>query len=341
MFDIPQWHFAYSKPTSLALIKHYPEDFIVEERLGYDLSGEGEHVYLFIEKKGLNTEQVVKALSRHFSKSVRLISYAGLKDKQAVTRQWFSIHCPGEHLEGLDQLKGEGWSVLSHHRHNKKLKKGGLSANRFQLILRELELIEDIETRLAWIKEKGVPNYFGQQRFGHEGKNLLHAKALLLENKPCKDRFLKGIYYSAARSYLFNCILSARVEQQNWNKALAGDVMQLSGSQSIFVIDEPDETIEKRVHEHDISPAVPLWGKGEEKAHAQALAAQSKALEGLEPWLSALEKHDLARSYRALVLMPQDLKWEWQERELHLSFELPAGCFATSVLRELLASRVD
>lgn len=336
MFDYNTLAYAYGQPEAHGQLKNSPDDFIVEEQLGFSLTGEGEHLFLYIEKRGLNTEELVKALARSLQRPAKTISYAGLKDRQATTRQWLSIHCPGEHIENADSLNGEGWRVLQSSRHNKKLKTGALSANQFQLVLREVDQINVVEQRLAQVKKSGVPNYFGEQRFGYQGQNLIKAQQVLFDNAKIKDRFLRGIYYSAARSMLFNLILSRRIELQNWNKALAGDVMQLSGTHSIFQIEQPDEAIVQRVAELDLSPAAPLWGKGAEMATAEALDLQQDILREYQNWCEALERHDLQRAYRALRLPVTDLIWQWQDNNLSLQFSLDAGCYATSVVRELM-----
>ncbi|ASQ45529.1 tRNA pseudouridine(13) synthase TruD [Legionella clemsonensis] len=335
MSDFKPQAFAYGKPNSTGNIKCSPEDFSVHEILGFDLTGEGEHLYLQIEKKGLNTEEVVRSLARRLVKSEKAISYAGLKDKEAVTTQWFSIHCPGEVINA-ETLEGEGWRVLQAKRHAKKLRTGALAANQFTLVVRDLTHLEKVEERLEQISANGVPNYFGPQRFGYGNNNLLKAEQLLLAGIRVKNRFLRGIYYSAARAFLFNQILSERVQANTWNKAMAGDVMQLTGSNSIFSIEESDAVIEKRVAEFDISPAAPLWGRGEERLQMQALALQQKALLPYNSWCKALEQHGLDRAYRSLRLVVEQMKWDWQGDNLQLSFQLTAGSYATAVMRELI-----
>lgn len=337
MFDYQNLAFAYGIPTSVGKIKVSPADFKVNEFLGFDLSGDGEHVYLQIEKTGLTTDELLKELARCLGKSEKMISYAGLKDKEAVTTQWISIHCPGEEIDSPLSLKGEKWRVIQAQRHAKKLRTGALEANEFILILRELNDRQELEHRLQKIKQGGVPNYFGSQRFGYDNQNLVKAEKLLSGEIKVKNHFLRGLYYSAARSFLFNQIVSSRVQMATWNKAIAGDVMQLAGTNSIFSIEEPDEILEKRLAEFDISPAAPLWGKGAERASLQALDCQQKALAGLEPWCVGLERQGLERSYRALMLVVENMQWHWQDNHnLEVSFRLPAGSYATSVVRELV-----
>ncbi|HHF7343632.1 TPA: tRNA pseudouridine(13) synthase TruD [Legionella feeleii] len=336
MFDFNDLEFAHGKPQATGTMKTTAEDFKVDEELGFELSGQGEHLYLRIEKKGLNTEEVVKALARTLGKSEKNISYAGLKDRQALTTQWLCVHCPGEEIISPDLLAGEGWRVIESKRHLKKLKIGALEANRFNLILRDIKECEEVENRLQQIRGVGVPNYFGAQRFGYEGQNLVKAEAFFSGHIKVKNRFLRGIYYSAARAFLFNQILSARVKAATWNTALPGDVMQLTGKNSIFSIEAPDELIQTRVEDFDLSPAAPLWGKGQERVGGDALTQQEQVLDRYKFWCEALESHGLERAYRPLVLPIEDLMWNWQDNQLNLSFRLTSGSYATSVVRELI-----
>lgn len=336
MYDINDLAFAYGRPVVSGVFKASAEDFKVDEVLGFELSGVGEHQFLRIEKRGLNTEELVKRLAVCVNKPVKSISYAGLKDRQALTTQWLSVHCAGEEIPDANSLHGEGWRVIESHRHLKKLKTGALAGNKFTLVVRDIQDSDAVDARLQLIKAGGVPNYFGPQRFGHQGQNLVRAEALLLKGVRVKDRFLRGIYYSAARSFLFNRMLSVRVSHHNWNKAVPGDVMQLAGKNSIFPIDIPDDSIHTRVANHDLSPALPMWGRGDERASLEALALQQAGLHGFDSWCTALEEQGLERAYRAQVLWVNDLAWKWADGHLVLSFELTAGAYATSVLREVI-----
>lgn len=340
MFDYTQLAFAFGKPQSIGSIKQSPDDFKVDELLGFELSGEGEHQFLLIEKRGLNTEELIKSLARLTGYLEKNISCAGLKDRQAVTRQWISIHCPGHAIDNANELCGNGWRVIESNRHIKKLKTGALIGNKFRLVIRDIVGKEDIEARLQRIKQYGVPNYFGNQRFGFDGQNVIKAKSMLLDGVKIKNRFLRGMYYSAARSFLFNLILSERIKIGAWNKALPGDIMQLGGKNSIFPIEIPDDLIHSRVQSFDISPASPLWGRGRDSADGEALIVQQQALAGFDDWCHALEQHGLERGWRALMLAVNHLTWQWQnDTVLSLSFTLTSGSYATSVIRELLDLR--
>ena len=331
-----EWSRVYGLPRSTALFKSTPEDFQVNEFFDTPFSGQGEHIVLKIEKRGLTTEEVVKSLSKLIHKSVKLISYAGLKDRQALTTQWFSIHAPGEVIEGIGELEAPGWRVLEHTRHHKKLRPGFLTGNQFILRLHDLTHAEDLIQRIAQIKKYGVPNYFGEQRFGFQAGNLNKAEELLVQGRKVKDRFLKGMYCSAARSWIYNLILSERVTKQCWNLPLSGDVMQLCGSNSIFVIDEVNDEIVQRITEKDISPASPLPGKGKQLIKGMALELINEVYRNWSKWITGLEQYGLDEAWRANILHVEQLECMIKNDTAELSFILPAGSYATAVLREMV-----
>lgn len=330
------WPHLCGRPKSTATFKLTPEDFQVNEFFEGEFSGEGEHIVLKIEKRGLTTEEVVKSLARLINKPVRLISYAGLKDRQALSTQWLSVHAPGEEIEGIEKLEASGWRVLESTRHNKKLRPGFLTGNHFVVKLRNVSDEQDLVARIEQIKVTGVPNYFGEQRFGREGGNLIKAEEMLVHGRKVKDRFLKGMYYSAARSWLYNLILAKRVTEQNWNVPLVGDVMQLQGSNSIFVIDEVDEQLISRVKEKDVSPASPLPGKGKNMVKGKASELIQELYADWKPWLTGLEEHGLEEAWRSNILHVDQFECNFESDTAELSFTLPAGTYATGVLRELV-----
>jgi tRNA pseudouridine13 synthase len=335
MFSL-DWPRAYGLPKSAAQFKCSPEDFQVNEFFDKAFTGEGEHILLKIEKRGLTTEEVVKSLAKKVEKSVKAIGYAGLKDKQALTTQWLSIHAPGEQISGIEQLSSPGWRVLECTRHHKKLKPGFLAGNQFVLCLRELTHDEDLIQRIEQVKKNGVPNYFGEQRFGRESSNLSKAEALLVQGHRVKDRFLKGMYCSAARSWIYNLILSQRVIEECWNTPLSGDVMQLQGSNSIFVIDNIQDELLQRIQKKDISPASPLPGKSIYIVKDKALELINKIYADWQLWITGLEQHGLEEAWRANILQVEQFEYTIKNNTVHMSFILPAGSYATTVLRELI-----
>ncbi|KTC88526.1 tRNA pseudouridine(13) synthase TruD [Legionella cincinnatiensis] len=329
------WSRVYGLPKSRAVFKNTPEDFQVNEFFDSPFTGQGEHILLKIEKRGLTTEEVVKSLAKLLHKPIKSIGYAGLKDRQALTTQWLSIHAPGEIIPEIEHYAASGWRVLECTRHHKKLRPGFLTGNQFVICLREVSHLEALQQRIAQIKEFGVPNYFGEQRFGREAGNLSKAEEMLVHGRKVKDRFLKGIYSSAARSWLYNLILSQRVIENCWNTPLPGDVIQLSGSNSIFVIDEVSEELLQRIRDKDISPASPLPGISKQKARDKALELINKIYTNWQSWLNGLVLLGLEEAWRANILHVEQLKCIIQNNLVELSFVLPAGSYATAVLREL------
>ena len=336
MFSL-NFPYAHGAPNSNAVFKSTPEDFQVNEFFNETFSGEGEHILLKIEKRGVNTEDVVRSLARLINKSPKLISYAGLKDKQALTTQWLSVHAPGEEIAGIEELSAPGWKILESTRHNKKLKPGFLAGNHFTIHLRNLSNLENFKERVQMIIDLGVPNYFGEQRFGREAANLLRAEEVLVKGRKIKDKFLRGMYFSAARSWLYNLILAKRVEEGTWNTILLGDVLQLNGSNSIFVADEIDEVLIQRVKDKDLSPASPLPGKSKNKVKEEAAALIQTVYEPWQAWLTGLEKHGLEEAWRTNVLHAQELSYELEGDGATLSFSLAPGTYATTILRELVS----
>lgn len=328
------WPYLNGIPKSTASFKLTPEDFQVNEFFDEPFSGDGEHMVVKIEKRGLTTEAVVKALARMINKPEKSISYAGLKDRQGVTTQWLSIHVPGEHIAGLEAVEGQGFRVLEVSRHHKKLRPGFLAGNRFIIRLHDITDKNDLLMRIERLRSQGVPNYFGEQRFGREGGNLIKAQEMLVQGRKVKDRFLKGMYCSAARSWLFNLILSQRVMDSTWNVPLIGDRMQLSGSNSIFAIDVVDDELIKRVQERDISPASPLPGKSKRKIDVISLI--NALYSEWQPWIDGLERLGLEEAWRANILHVTELEYVIKNNSVHLSFSLPPGAYATTVLRELV-----
>jgi len=330
--------FAYGIPPATARLRQTPEDFQVEEQLGFEPDGEGEHLWLWVEKRGLNSEQLARELARLGGMKAGEIGYAGMKDRHALTRQWFSV--PVRHAVG-DALQwcGAGWRVLHGARARRKLRRGGLRGNRFMITLREVRGdLGAIEARLQEIAVRGVPNYFGEQRFGHD--NLARAEAMVHGELRVADRHVRGLYLSSVRAALFNSVAARRVRDRTWDQALPGEALNLDGSRSFFVIDAPDEAIARRLAAGDVHPTGPLWGKGEPPSRGEALAADRAAMvECPDWWRDACCRAGMEQERRPLRLVVRELQWQWGDGgRLCLGFALAAGGYATAVLRELAAS---
>lgn len=329
-----------------AKIRCSPEDFVVEELLELKPEPAGEHLWLRVQKRGENTEYVARLLARAAEVDQRAVGYAGRKDRHALTTQWFSVQLPGRPDPDFRALP-PSVVILEAQRRNRKLQTGALQGNRFRLVLRDFEGDRDaLERRLLDSRGGGVPNYFGEQRFGRDASNLERALALFRGELRVRDRSERGLLLSAARSALFNAILARRVAQGSWCSALAGDLMVLDGSRSFFAVAEPDATLAERLARGDIHPSGALWGRGEPGTTAAAGELERAVAAGMAQICAGLAKHGLEQERRPLRLMPRDMTWCWLgESVLELEFRLDAGGFATTVLADLLevedAGRVD
>lgn len=341
MNPVPSWPHAAPPPLSAALLRVRPEDFQVEERMPIVPTGSGEHLWLRVRKRGFNTEHVAKLLARIAGIARRDVGYAGMKDRHAVTVQWFSLQLAGRGDPGWQELP-DGIEVLEAVRHNRKLKTGALAGNCFTLVLRECRGdAHAMHARVEALRRAGAPNYFGEQRFGRDGANVAHARALFAGAETVRNRHLQGLYLSAARSFLFNEVLAERVRAGNWNALLPGEACMLAGSRSFFVVDEPDAETQRRLAAYDIHPGGPLWGRGEPPCRADALALEQQVAARYPELTHGLEEAGLRQERRALRVMPEAIEAEPVERDgWRLRFCLPAGSYATAVVRELADYRV-
>ena len=314
--------YLHGKPQGHGVLKANPEDFVVVEDLGFEPDGEGEHILVRILKNGCNTRFVADALAKFLKIHAREVSFAGQKDKHAVTEQWLCARVPGNAMPDLSKFELEGCKVLEYARHKRKLRLGALKGNEFTLVLREVSERNDVEARLQAINERGVPNYFGAQRFGIGGSNLQGALRWAQSDAPVRDRNKRSFWLSAARSALFNQIVSERLKKTDFNQVVDGDALQLSGRGSWFVATQEEHTeLQRRV---------------DALAFEEAAVADETALQSL----LLREKVDASR--RAMLLYPQQLSWNWwDDVTVELRFWLPAGSFATSVVRELINTMGD
>jgi len=333
--DLPR---AHGYPSATARWRVVPEDFVVAEVLGFEPAGKGQHVLLQVRKRGANTPWVARELARLAGVAPAAVGYSGLKDRHAVTTQWFSLDLAGRPEPDWSSLGAEAVEVLAAHRHDRKLRRGAHRGNRFRLRLRDLEGDRDaLEARLAAVRDRGVPDYFGEQRFGREGANPEKALAMLTGELRVRDRNERSLYLSTARSVLFNRVLAARVAAGTWDGLLAGDVLMLDGRHSWFVADAVTADLGERVTRGELHPTGPLWGRGELDSRAEGRAAEEAALAGCEVWCQGLEQAGLEQDRRALRVLARDLAWEWlPEGDLMLALTLVAGAYATALLREIV-----
>jgi len=333
--SIPDWAYAYGGAQSQGIIRKIPDDFIVNEIQSFEHSGTGEHAFVLIEKCSENTDYVARLLARFAGVRQRDVSYAGLKDRHARTTQWFSIWLPGKPDPDWEALKSETIKVLQTTRHNKKLKRGSLAGNQFIIRIRDWRGDKDVlEQQLQTIIGQGVPNYFGAQRFGREGANIARAIALFSGEKVSRNQ--RSIYLSAARSYLFNHILSKRVTNQSWDQPLVGDVLMFDDSHSFFKVETLDESILQRVAQLDAHPTGVLWGKGDSQTSAGVALLEQQIIDQYSDLATGLIAFGVENSRRVLRSHIQELQWQFiDSTSLELSFTLNPGCYATALLREV------
>jgi len=340
------WPHTASPALSMATLRSVPEDFVVEELMPYALTGAGEHLWVKLRKRGYNTEQVAKQLARTAGVTRLKVGYAGMKDRHAITEQWFSLHLAGRPdpdwsllPDGKVHCANDGaWmTVVGSTRHSRKLKTGALAGNRFVIVLRDCQGDrEGALHRSEALRTHGVPNYFGEQRFGHGGGNIVAARAMFAGSGNVRDRKQSGIYLSAARSLVFNEVLGRRVEAGTWDQALEGDAMMLNGSRSFFVPEIVDDTIRRRLTEGDIHPSGPLWGRGDLPTKSAVRELESAVVSEHPDLVRGLEAAGLEQERRALRVIPQEFNAQWLDAStLSLTFVLPPGSYATMVLREL------
>ncbi|MCA3179552.1 MAG: tRNA pseudouridine(13) synthase TruD [Burkholderiaceae bacterium] len=312
---LPHWPAAHPASGAHATLKRLNEDFIVTELPLQPPSGEGEHLWLDVEKNGANTAFVAQQLARAAGVRDVDVGYAGLKDRHALTRQWFSIHLPKGETPDLRLLQHPEFTVLGQRRHARKLRPGDLQGNRFRIVLRDVTGDRDaVEANLQAVASRGAPNYFGAQRFGHGGDNVERGRAMLARELRVRDPKQKGLYLSAVRAFVFNEVLAERIRRGLWGRTLPGDVMDEVGR-----------------------PTGPLWGRGRVATTDAAQALENGVAERHAALCGGMEYAGLDQERRALVAYPADLSWDWpQDDRLVLAFSLPAGTYATSVLDELL-----
>ncbi len=338
---------AWGGPLGGATLRATPEDFPVEEILGFAASGEGPHAMLTVRKRGANTEWVARELARAAGCKPFEVGFAGLKDRNAVTTQHFTVPRGKRAAEEFVGLAGEGYEVIAAAAHQRKLPRGALEGNRFVIVARGLSCDPaELDERIGRIAAGGVPNYFGSQRFGRDAGNLagvLAASAGLAENsgrgRPRRGgRDDRGFMLSAARGLVFNAILAERVARGSWNRLLPGDVANLDGRGSVFAVPDVDETLEARCAALEIHPTAPLAGKGEAMVAGEVMKLEQDVGAEFPEALAVISAEGMNAERRALRMRVRDLSYDYPGDALRLSFALGAGSFATTVLREIIAT---
>ncbi len=351
----------YQPLTVSAKLKSQAEDFIVEENISIDFSNEGEHCWLYVKKRGCNTDWVAQQLAKFCGVKQMAVSYAGLKDRHAVTSQWFSVQLPGlptpdwSSFESVfastnaSDSSAESIEILECYRHNKKLQRGALKSNRFEITLRELSDTSDatftlLKQRCERISTGGIPNYFGLQRFGRNHNNLDQAIKLFANPRFRISRQKRSMYYSAARSWLFNLILSERIKRNVWDKRLPGDVFMLAGKSACFKDELSEQSsdadkagINERLQCNEIHPTAPLWGDGDVMVESDAADFERRIIDQIPAYRDGLVSARIQSRRRACRVLPAQLDCQRQGEDFVVSFSLPSGSYATMVLAEIFS----
>ncbi|TNF66380.1 MAG: tRNA pseudouridine(13) synthase TruD [Gammaproteobacteria bacterium] len=326
--------------TPLGEFKSLVDDFLVTELLNVEFTGSGEHHWVYIQKNNLHTEEVAKVLAKFVNIPAKDVGFSGMKDKYAITEQWFSLYLPGQRQPCWQQFNHQGISILKTAQHQKKLRRKLHDGNWFNITIRNATLdYVKLTQAIHTVKTDGVPNYYAQQRFGYDNSNIK-----LLErwfkgevNPPLKrKKWLLSVY----RSYLFNHYLDYRRKYCPLNEVLLGDIMQFDQSNSVYQIANNEDLIkaQMRIKSHQAYPVGPLWGqKGKLFFTDDAKEVLEKAFalissEWLEP--PKLKPFKLELDFRSLILMPKKLTahYDLNSQTLKLTFMLPAGGYATTVL---------
>lgn len=330
---------AHGAPLSKARLRAVPEDFQVTEILGFEPSGTGEHLFVAIRKRDWTTEAVAKHLAERCGVPRRAVEYAGMKDRRAVTEQWFSVHLPGREADlAVGESLADGVSVRALTRNDRKLRRGALAGNRFRLVLRDVDATDyRLSLRLRKIAYRGVPNYFGEQRFGRDGDNVARAREWFEGRWRPRGRHVRSVLLSAVRAELFNRVLAARVADGTWDRLLPGDAAQLDGRGSLFSVEATTPELAARAARLDVHPTGPLPGRGKAIAGTEIAAWEAGVLEAERELVNGLEQAGLEAARRALRLRVAGLRWHSPSAGvLVIGFSLPAGAYATSVVRELV-----
>lgn len=329
---------AGGRSSVTARFRDSPDDFVVEEELGWEPDGAGEHLFLLIRKRGLSTGEAERLIADCAGVSIRQVSHAGLKDRNAVCTQWLSIHLPGREDPDFSPIPEDRLAILRQERNSRRLRIGTHAGNRFTITLRDIRDPEDRwESRLEQLRQDGVPNYFGEQRFGRD--NINQVLAWFKGGSRPRGHQHRSLLLSTARALLFNRLLSWRVEDGSWNQYMSGDVMMLAGSNSHFESEEEQaDELQSRVDTGDIHPAGPLWGRGGRQVRDAAQVLEQRLPSVFPVLCSGLERRGLTMQRRSLRLPVRALTCRTSEHDRHsavVAFSLPIGAYATSVLREL------
>lgn len=338
--------YLYDKPLATGRLKVNPEDFFVSEKLNFTPAQEGEHVLIRIRKIGENTQYIANELAKACGVRSHDVGWAGLKDRHAVTEQWFSVHLAGKPFPDLSEFVADHDGVdaiLEMVRHDKKLRPGDLIGNQFKIAIRQFSGDDNIEQKLIKIRNNGVPNYFGSQRFGLGGNNLIAAREWGEKKYRLRDKSKRSFFLSAARSHLFNMVLSARIEQKLCHQPMLGDLLINVGKQcaddvalnDIILVEDNEQGL-LQLAQNGWQISGPLTGDNALPTSLQAHIFEQNIIQQEPHLLAAIQDNRMRHDRRALLLYPQNMNWQQNQDTLIIDFFLPAGCFATALIREII-----
>ncbi|GAB56735.1 tRNA pseudouridine13 synthase [Glaciecola punicea ACAM 611] len=352
--QVDPWTHLHGGALFNATIKTQLSDFKVFETLSFEPNSSGEHTLIHIEKTGLNTAFVAEALAKFGKLPLRNVSYAGRKDKYAITSQWFGIYHGGKAKTDWLTFEMPGVRIIETVQNERKLRTGAIKSNKFEIVMRDIDTLDQaaLLSRIEAIKVRGVPNYYGNQRFGEliksDGSVILGGNLQLAEKlvngEEIRNRNKRSMAISALRSWLFNHFVSNRISQLAYQALLDGDALSLSGSNSFFIHAQNDEALlaatTDRLKRGDVLVTAPLWGEGELDSQGQARTFEQSAADEYSQVCDTLVRLQLSQQRRPVLLFVEDFSVQISDNSAVLSFSLPSGCFATSVLREIANVKV-
>ena len=323
--DLTRLNYAHGVPESKVGFKQEVADFQVDEELGYDLTGAGEHLCLRVRKNDMSTMEVVRRIGDILQLRISDIGYAGLKDKRAYCTQWFSLPVSNEQAKAVKNIECDKLEIMDSKRNARKIKVGSHKSNHFRIRLRNsTEPLAVLEERLQSIATQGVPNYFGPQRFGRKMSNMVQVIPLMEQvssgnavNTLPRKRFKRSMLFSAARAYLFNQLLSRRVGDDTWNRYMPGEALNLNGTTRFFVLREDEEwnaDYQQRLDRFDIHPSGPLFGIIAEKdrytSKLEAANVETEIATQFESLVEGLKHYGLTAARRPLRFIPDTFTWQ-------------------------------
>ena len=328
-----------NKVTATGKLRSEAADFQVIEHHDLCFTEQGEHFWLKIEKTNSNTAWVATQIASACKVPARQVGFAGLKDRHAITQQWFSVQLP--QVTDLPTIKAklpEEIRILEHHWHQTKIKTGQLKFNEFKLVVRDVQGDRiTIEQNIQNILRTGVPNYFGPQRFGHDLNNIQQAKDWFAGNIKVNNKKLRGLLISTARSHIFNLIVAERLKNAIWQQTIAGDIIQLNQSHSWFPAhDATTMELSERLATFDVHITAALWGEDSVQSAEQCATIENHIANSLPGYQPGFKTHRVKQDRRAMRIITTEFNHNWIDNDLHLSFKLQPGAYATSVLREII-----